>query len=369
MSTALAPVKDFADMEVSFIPYGEKAAISLKVAMVKNILTRPTKSGAQPTNADVTKFMMLCKARELNPWVGDAFLIGYDTKDGPEFNLVTAVQALFKRSEANPHFDGMEQGVIVRAKDGTIVHRDGDFYLEDDVLLGGWAKCYRKDRGRCFYDAVKLAVFNKGYGRWRDDPGGMIVKCAQSSVLRAAFPTQLGGLYIAEEIHLMGNSYENLPAMPANPMASPEAIVVPAIEEKPQTKSERLAASRPKKEKAATTTAPKQEVVETQTTIPDSAYEEPNPMDPPSTEGEGSQEVVDHVAEFATGVEFCKLYADVVKFRDTFLGPNATKSPTEDEAKQINTLAEAAMLSRQRAEKKAAVPAAAKPAPKKADFD
>ena len=183
---------------VEYIPFAEQKAITLSIAMVKRFLTHPTKSGKMPTDDDVMKFIMLCKSQELNPWTGDAYLLGYDAHDGPQFSMITAVQALFKRAEANVNFDGMEQGVIVvkqKGDDAEPEYRAGDLVLPGENLVGGWARVYRKDREVPFFDALKLGTFNTGRSQWKKDPAGMIVKCAEASVLRKAFPTQLGGLY------------------------------------------------------------------------------------------------------------------------------------------------------------------------------
>lgn len=375
--TALTPAQiAFENQTVLYIPFGEKKQLELKAAQVRNAVARPTKSGKKPTDADVFRFMKLCEARELNPFAGDAYMVGYDTKDGPEFNLITAVQALFKRAEANPQFDGMEYGVIVRPKEGggEVVYRNGDFYLENEVLLGGWARCYRKDRGRPFFDAIKLTSFNKGFGRWNDDPGGMIVKCAQSSVLRAAFPTQLGGLYLAEEIHLHGESYIMPPQMPVNQMISDQttAAAIPpprteVIDQEPikaPTKSEKLAATartrKPKTEPAKE--APKSPPpMENQTEIPEEAYQEPTSTaadDTQETAGEpaAEQEERDLIAEFNHGLQYCPTHQAVMKFRDTFCGPSKTHDTTEEQEREIEKIAEV--------EGKKRLP----PAPKKKDL-
>ncbi len=47
---------------------------------------------------------------------------------------------------------------------------------------------------------IRLSRFQKAFGVWQDDPGGMIVKCAEADALRSSFPTMLGGLYTKEEI-------------------------------------------------------------------------------------------------------------------------------------------------------------------------
>jgi phage recombination protein Bet len=181
------------------MPLGGKAQVELTLSMVRKFLCTPTKTGKLPTDADVVKYMMLCRARELDPWTGDSFLIGYDSQNGPQFSLITAVQALLKRAEVSPHFDGLEAGVLVRTGEG-VEHRDGALVFDGEELLGGWARCHRKDRKIPFYAAVKFATFNTGRSQWTKDPAGMIVKCARAAALREAFPTQLAGLYTADEM-------------------------------------------------------------------------------------------------------------------------------------------------------------------------
>ena len=187
------------EREVKFIPFGETQEITLTFNEVRNVCAKKTKGGCLPSNAQIYEFMRLCRARGLNPFVGDAYLVGYDTNDGPQFSLITAIQALFKRAEVNPSYDGMKFGIIVRDAKGAIVERDGDFQYPGDTLLGGWAECYRKDRKYPMVDRLNLDVFSSGQSRWRKDPAGMIVKCAQASVLRMSFPSQVGAMFIDEE--------------------------------------------------------------------------------------------------------------------------------------------------------------------------
>ena len=79
MANEIATTNGTSEREIVFIPFGEREEITLKVGMVKSFFTTPTRAGNVPSDADVIKFMMLCKARDLNPWVGDAYLTGYDT--------------------------------------------------------------------------------------------------------------------------------------------------------------------------------------------------------------------------------------------------------------------------------------------------
>lgn len=216
---------------VKYTPFAERDEIELTFGQVKQFISARTKSGATATDADIVKFMMLCKARGLNPWVGDAYLVGYDGKDGPQFSLITSIQALLKRAEAHPAMDGMQSGVIVE-REGGLTEREGDFVARGERLVGGWAKCYRKDRTIATYDSLDVAVYDKGMSQWSKDKAGMIVKCAEASVLRKAFPSQLAGMYVAQEAAAITHQPES-PASSAKPKTLSDLIardIAPSVE-------------------------------------------------------------------------------------------------------------------------------------------
>jgi phage recombination protein Bet len=193
------PTKENASVEI--IPFGTTDRIRLSAAIVRQMIATKTRTGKEPDDNQCIKFIMLCKARHLNPFEGDAFMLGYDTQSGPQWSLITAHQVFLKRAEASKGFNGMESGVIVKLSEGGILEREGDLVYDEEKLIGGWAKVYRKDREKPFYRRLKLATFNTGRSRWEKDPAGMICKCAEADSLRTAFPTHLGGLYIEEEAH------------------------------------------------------------------------------------------------------------------------------------------------------------------------
>lgn len=188
------------EKSVSFTPFGAMDSIRLSVGVVKKLCAVPTKSGKLPDDTQCMRFVMLCQAQRLNPFAGDAFLIGYDGKDGPTFSLVTAHVAFLKRAESNEHFDGMESGVIVVNSDGEIKEIQGDFYEAGQEVIGGWARVYHKQRKIPTYRRLRVERFNKGFGEWAKDPAGMICKCAEADALRSTFPTLCGGLYLENEM-------------------------------------------------------------------------------------------------------------------------------------------------------------------------
>jgi len=186
--------------EMTYVPLGNADPIKLSLAIIERQIVTPTKSGKKPTKKEMVDFMMLCRARKLNPFEGDAFLVGYDTRDGAKFSLITSHQALLKRAELCPHFDGMESGLIVEDEHGNLVETNGDFIHGESKAVGAWARVHRSDRKIPTLRRLNISRYNKGFGIWKENPEMMGVKCAEADALRSAFPTTTGGLYIQEEM-------------------------------------------------------------------------------------------------------------------------------------------------------------------------
>lgn len=204
------------DKPMEFIPFGNQDKIKLTIDIVRNLLCKPTRSGKLCSDRDAMKFMMLCSARKLNPFEGDAFLVGYDTQGVAEFNLITAEQAFLKRAELNSEYDGIESGVTVKNEDGTIVDIQGEFVSETQILLAGWARLPVKNRSIPFFDRLDVKKYAKPGPFWEKNPAHQIAKCARAAVLRRAFATSLGGLYLQIErdggsLKKVGDAYD-LPA-------------------------------------------------------------------------------------------------------------------------------------------------------------
>lgn len=185
---------------VKYTPFGEKNEITLSVDMVAKFISARTASGKIASHNDIVTFMMLCKSSGLNPWIKDAYLIGYDSKDGPTFTLIVAHQSLLKRAELSSEYDGMDSGIVVIAKGSSeTIQRPGTLVLPGETLVGGWAAVYRRDRSRPSAATVSLATYSTGRSRWSIDPAGMIAKVAEGAALRKAFPSTLAQCYLREE--------------------------------------------------------------------------------------------------------------------------------------------------------------------------
>jgi len=169
---------------------------SLTIDIIKNQLTK--KGDPIPTDHDCLKFIALCKAHNLNPFINDAYLIV--ARNG-KASIITSIAALEKRASSSPQFDGCTHGIIVkRGKD--IVYQDGSFKLKDDVILGGWAKAYRKDQAHTQLTTVNLTEYRGNTPIWSQKTGIMIEKCAEAQALRKTFVNETRGMYTSEEMNV-----------------------------------------------------------------------------------------------------------------------------------------------------------------------
>ena len=222
---------------MTFTPLGESSPITLTLQMIAHDIATPTKSGKLPSEGDCLRFANLCRGRELNPWTGDCFMIGFDSQNGPTFELITSYQALLKRAERSPNFDGLEGGIVVQVGE-ALEHRVGCLRMDGERIVGGWAKAYRSDRRLAHEAIIDFKIYDTGRSRWKIDPAGMIAKCAKAAALREAFPNTVGGLYVQEEMDHVRDVNELGAVMEPQRIAAVTRGADPVGADKPQTTAE-----------------------------------------------------------------------------------------------------------------------------------
>jgi phage recombination protein Bet len=196
------------------VPFGSTEEIALTVDVVARGIAKPTVQGHLPNVRDCFLFIKKCQARRLNPWKGDCFLIGFDTKNGPVFETVVSHAAILERACADQGYDGMESGIIIAKQDGDELAIEGDFYRGPGAIVGGWAKVYHKNRRVPTYRRLDIDKYRKKSPLWDANPGMMIVKCAEADALRSSFPAIIGDMFVKEEMTSVAPRYEPSPAPP-----------------------------------------------------------------------------------------------------------------------------------------------------------
>ena len=96
---------------------------------------------------------------------------------------------------------------IADAESGEIKYRDGAFYIKSkEELVGGWAEVYRKDYSHpirvevAFEEYARTTKDGKLMNNWATMPATMIRKVALVQALREAFPGEMSGMYVPEEM-------------------------------------------------------------------------------------------------------------------------------------------------------------------------
>lgn len=156
----------------------------------------------EATIAECRIFLETCKQYHLNPFTKEAYLIHYDNKNGDTASTIVLGKTCYmKMAEAHPQYDGFEAGVIVMDEAaGELIHREGSIVYQGETLVGGWAKTYRKDRPRPFYEEVNFSEYDTKKSLWVTKPATMIRKVALVHTLREAFPATFGGLIDESEV-------------------------------------------------------------------------------------------------------------------------------------------------------------------------
>lgn len=175
------------------------------VKLSPNIIRRYLVNGSgEVTDQEVVMFLNLCRFQHLNPFLREAYLIKYGNSPA---TMVVGKDAITKRAMRNASFAGQQAGVVVQqVETGELEYRPGALVLEDEKLVGGWAKVFVKGYQEPIEAVVGLSEYvgTKKTGevneQWIKRPATMIRKVALMQALREAFPDDLAGMYDSSEM-------------------------------------------------------------------------------------------------------------------------------------------------------------------------
>lgn len=193
-----------ADTKKTAITQREPTSITYKLSNGESVtlneaaVRKLTNNNQYITQGEISLFIETCKYQKLNPFVGEAYLVKYDSSKPA--SKVVSLTAFMRIADEQKTYDGIEDGIIVKDAKGNYVDREGCVRYPDEVLVGGWATVYRSDRSKPFKARVMAAEYNKGMAMWKSMPAIMINKVAKVTALRKAFPAAMNGCYIEEEV-------------------------------------------------------------------------------------------------------------------------------------------------------------------------
>lgn len=196
LAKATQPKSDLVKYEAN----GE--TVQLSKSMIRNYLVSGNKE--EVTDQELTMFLSMCKFQHLNPFLREAYLIKYGSRNPA--TMVVGKDVLLKRAMRADKFDGLSAGVIVINAENKIEEREGTFVLPNETLVGGWAKVNIKGYSVPFYASVSLNEYmgkkqdGTPNGQWSSKPATMIRKVALAQALREAFPEEMSALYDQAEV-------------------------------------------------------------------------------------------------------------------------------------------------------------------------
>lgn len=119
----------------------------------------------------------------------------YFWKQGGKMIEVVGIDGFRSIAESHRDYAGQD-GPYWCAEDGVWK----DVWLSSDPPRAARVGILRQGFGQPLYGIALWSEFNKGNDTWKKMPTIMLAKCAEAQAIRKAFPEQLGGLYIPEEI-------------------------------------------------------------------------------------------------------------------------------------------------------------------------
>lgn len=158
-------------------------------------------------DSDLALYLYRCKQQDFDPLSGELVLRKWNGKDGVSLSFITTRDALLRKAEQNPNYNGMNSGVVkegdifeVDTEKSIVIHKFGE---KRGKNIAGWAIVYHKTRLPVIAVVDFAEYFNANSSQspvWQKMPSAMIQKVAEVSALRRQFPILGQGVYTAEEL-------------------------------------------------------------------------------------------------------------------------------------------------------------------------
>ena len=145
------------------------------------LITDVVAKGATPDELQL--FLYRCRNLGLDPLKsGQIYFVKYGSSPG---TIVVGIDGFRSKASRTGKLAGIKRGVTRNDK---------------GAVTGAWAEVFRSDWREPAREEVSLAEYNTGRAMWAKMPETMIKKVAEAAALRMAFPDDLGGTYVTEEM-------------------------------------------------------------------------------------------------------------------------------------------------------------------------
>jgi len=193
----------------------QNAQIDLKEVVIQYLSGVQTKSGSKPTTAQFDNFLNFCVANKLNPFKKQAYLVGYDSKNGAVFAEITGINGYRSIAHRTGSYTGRTQTEWGKTQSNDIFAVVTVYRLIKNENRAFTATAFHSESVQTDYNGKANSI-------WSKRPKGQLDKCAEAAALRMAFPEELGETYIEDE-------FDNFQA--SSVASKPEVIEIQATTE------------------------------------------------------------------------------------------------------------------------------------------
>lgn len=140
----------------------------------------------QLTQNEVSQFVEIATAFQLNPFKREIYCIAYGQGDKRKLSILTGYEVYIKRAERTGKLDGYHVKALRNDK---------------GIIIGAECTINRKDWKFPFVHEVSIAEYRQDTAIWRNKPETMIKKVCIAQAFRLCFSDDLGGVpYTSDEL-------------------------------------------------------------------------------------------------------------------------------------------------------------------------
>ncbi len=171
--------------DVAVLPTHEVVVTSEQTELIKRTICQ----GA--TDAEMQLFFYDCRRRGVHPL--DKLI--HFTKRSGKYTPITSIDFFRQRAQESRDFAGEDEPVYTTVESGAV---DTCKYTVYRFVHGERCKWTATARWDEYYPGEQMGFM------WKKMPYVMLTKCAEALALRKAFPAELQGLYVKEEMDQAG---------------------------------------------------------------------------------------------------------------------------------------------------------------------